>query len=190
MTEVKELEHVLEVLKKYDLPVSPILEYAINEKIEQLSLQENSYDEGCLDEVVSEVHESNESLDMNAVTTSDNDVSQEVCEMKRVGKVKKASILRVIRADGTIIQKEKAAYTLCQTIKEIGPERVYELHIPLDGMYLVTIGGNPNYPTAQHDVGNGYFVNVHSNNNSKKRHLEKIFKSFNLKWKVEIGEVE
>ena len=38
MTDVEELKHVLEVLNKFDLPVSPILEYAIKEKLEQFSL--------------------------------------------------------------------------------------------------------------------------------------------------------
>ena len=32
MTDKEELEHVLDVLKKYNLPISPILEYAIEEK--------------------------------------------------------------------------------------------------------------------------------------------------------------
>ena len=35
MTDAEELKHVLEVLKKFDLPISPILEYAIKEKIEE-----------------------------------------------------------------------------------------------------------------------------------------------------------
>lgn len=37
MTDIEELKHVLEILNRFDLPVSPILEYAIKEKIEQLS---------------------------------------------------------------------------------------------------------------------------------------------------------
>ena len=58
----------------------------------------------------------------------------------------------------------------------------------MDGMYLVTIGGNPLYPTAQHEVGNGYFVNVHSNTITKKRQLDRIFSAYNLGWKAEIVE--
>lgn len=170
MTGVEELKHVLEVLKKFDLPISPILEYAIKEKIEQLS----SNDDGSIVVPVAEVQE--------------DDGMIEVSVKQEMGTKKKPSVLRIIRADGTIIECEKAANTLCQAIKEIGVEKVYSLKIPIDSMHLVTIGGNPKYPTAQHALGNGYFVNVHSNTITKKRQLEIIFKACNLCWKAEIVE--
>ena len=170
MTDVEELKHVLEVLNKFDLPVSPILEYAIKEKIEQLS----SDDESTVVMPVVEVQENDGMLEVSVKTTA--------------GTKKKPSVLRIIRTDGTIIECEKAAAAFCQAIKEVGVEKVYSLKIPMDNMHLVTIGGNPQYPTAQHKVGNGYFVNVHSNTFTKKRQLERIFKAFNLSWKVEIVE--
>ena len=170
MTDVEELKHVLEVLNKFDLPVSPILEYAIKEKIEQLS----SDDESTVVMPVVEVQENDGMLEVSVKTTA--------------GTKKKPSVLRIIRTDGTIIECEKAAAAFCQAIKEVGVEKVYSLKIPMDNMHLVTIGGNPQYPTAQHNVGNGYFVNVHSNTFTKKRQLERIFKAFNLSWKVEILE--
>lgn len=37
MTELDELHLALSILRKYDMPISPILEYAINEKIEEYS---------------------------------------------------------------------------------------------------------------------------------------------------------
>ena len=170
MTDVEELKHVLEVLNKFDLPVSPILEYAIKEKIEQLS----SDDESTVVMPVVEVQENDGMLEVSVKTTA--------------GTKKKPSVLRIIRTDGTIIECEKAAAAFCQAIKEVGVEKVYSLKIPMDNMHLVTIGGNPQSPTAQHNVGNGYFVNVHSNTFTKKRQLERIFKAFNLSWKVEIVE--
>ena len=170
MTDVEELKHVLEVLNKFDIPVSPILEYAIKEKIEQLS----SDDESTVIMPVVEVQENDGMLEVSVKTTA--------------GTKKKPSVLRIIRTDGTIIECEKAAAAFCQAIKEVGVEKVYSLKIPMDNMHLVTIGGNPQYPTAQHNVGNGYFVNVHSNTFTKKRQLERIFKAFNLSWKVEIVE--
>lgn len=170
MTDVEELKHVLEVLNKFDLPVSPILEYAIKEKIEQLS----SDDESTVVMPVVEVQENDGMLEVSVKTTA--------------GTKKKPSVLRIIRTDGTIIECEKAAAAFCQAIKEVGVEKVYSLKIPMDNMHLDTIGGNPQYPTAQHNVGNGYFVNVHSNTFTKKRQLERIFKAFNLSWKVEIVE--
>lgn len=170
MADIEELKHVLEVLNKFDLPVSPILEYAIKEKIVQLS----SDDESPVVMPVVEVQENSGMLEVSVKATT--------------GTKKKPSVLRIIRADGTIIECEKAATAFCQAIKEVGVENVYSLKIPMDSMHLVTIGGNPQYPTAQHDVGNGYFVNVHSNTITKKRQLERIFKAFNLSWKVEIVE--
>lgn len=170
MTAAEELQHVLEVLNKFDLPVSPILEYAIKEKIEQLS----SEDESPVVEPAVEVQEKDGLLEVSVKLSS--------------GTKKKPSGLRIVRGDGSIIECEKAANTLCQAIKEIGVEKVFSLNIPMDGMHLVTIGGNPQYPTAQHEVGNGYFVNVHSNTITKKRQLERIFNAYSLDWKVEIVE--
>ena len=170
MTDVEELNHALEVLNKFDLPVSPILEYAIKEKIEQLSSDGENL------------------VVMPIVGVQENDDMHKVSVKPTVGIKKKPSVLRIVRADGTIIECEKAATAFCQAIKEVGVENVYSLKIPMDSMHLVTIGGNPHYPTAQHDLGNDYFVNVHSNTITKKRQLERIFKAFNLSWKVEIVE--
>jgi hypothetical protein len=92
----------------------------------------------------------------------------------------------VTRPDGSIIQEEKAANTLCQVIKEVGPEKVYNLHIPLDGNNLVIKGENPDKHSGIHYIGDNYYVNTHSNTISKKRQLERIFQALNLGWKVDI----
>lgn len=170
MTDAEELKHVLEVLKKFDLPISPILEYAIKEKIEELS--PNS--EGNVTVPVVEKYAKERIINVSSIS--------------EVSTKKKPSVLRVVRSNGSVIECAKAADTLCQSIKEIGVERVYALKIPMDGMHLVTIGGNPQYPSAQHDVGDGYFVNVHSNTSTKKRQLERIFQALDLNWSVEITE--
>ena len=170
MNEIKELHQIIELLRKYNLPVSPILEYAINEKIEQLSFLDES-------PVIKSVFETQE---------KDFLIGASVKTSTRTKK--KPSVLKVVRANGTIIVSEKSADTFCQVIKEIGVEKIYSLKIPMDSMLLVTKGGNPHYPTAQHDIGTGFFVNTHSNTVTKKRQLERIFKACNLKWKVEITE--
>ena len=41
MNELEELQSIMKLLKKYELPISPILEYAIEEKIDQISLKED-----------------------------------------------------------------------------------------------------------------------------------------------------
>ena len=170
MSKLDDLHTLQRLLKEFEFPVSPILEYAIKEKEEQLSSDDES------------------PVVMHAVEDQENDGMIEVSIKPTAGTKKKPSVLRIIRTDGTIIECEKAATAFCQVIKEVGAEKVYSLKIPMDCMYLVTIGGNPQYPTAQHDVGDGYFVNVHSNSITKKRQLERIFKAFNLSWKVEIVE--
>ena len=170
MTDIEELKHVIEVLNKYNLPISPILEYAIKEKMEQLL----SNDDGSVEIPVFEAIEKDGLIAMPARPI--------------VGTKKKSSILRIVRANGTVIECKKVANAFCQAIKEVGVEKVYLLKIPMDGMHLVTIGGNPQYPSAQHDMGGGYFVNVHSNTKTKKRQLERIFSALNLNWKVEVNE--
>lgn len=171
MTDAEDLKYVLEVLKKFDLPISPILEYAIKEKIEELSPNGERH---VSVPVVAEVNAEEGLVGFSSI--------------KAVNAKKKPSTLRVIRANGTAIECVKAADTLCQSIQEIGVAKVYALKIPMDGMHLVTIGGNPQYPTAQHDMGGGYFVNVHSNTKTKKRQLERIFSALSLNWKVEVNE--
>ena len=168
MSKLEDLHTLVKLLKKYEFPVSPILEYAINEQIEQLS----SNNENPVLTPTIEVLERKDELSIKLITKSK----------------KRPSVLRIVRSDGTKIEYEKAAKTFCQAIREVGIEKIFLLKIPMDGMYLINIGGNPKYPTAQYDVGNGYFVNVHSNTATKKRQLERIFKAFELDWLVEIVE--
>ena len=169
MSKLDDLHTLQRLLKEFEFPVSPILEYAIKEKIDQLSSDDDSQ------------------INMPIMDVQENHGMMEVSVEAPVRINKKATKICVIRADGTTIVSEKAASTFCLVIKEIGVEKVYALKIPMDGMYLVTIGGNPQYPSAQHDVGGGYFVNVHSNTKTKKRQLERIFSALNLNWKVEVN---
>lgn len=171
MSKIEDLHTLVRLLKEFEFPVSPILEYAIKEKIGELSV-------GCNNQV--EV--------LSVQEEQPKETSATTHEMTLTNTKKKPSTLRIIRADDSIIESETAAATLCKAIQEIGVKEVYDLKIPMDGMHLVTMGGNPQYPTAQHDVGNGYFVNAHSNTATKKRQLEKIITACNLRWKVEIVE--
>ena len=152
MSKLDDLHTLQRLLKEFEFPVSPILEYAIKEKIDQLSSDDDSQ------------------INMPIMDVQENHGMMEVSVEAPVRIKKKATKICVILV-----------------IKEIGVEKVYALKIPMDGMYLVTIGGNPQYPSAQHDVGGGYFVNVHSNTKTKKRQLERIFSALNLNWKVEVN---
>lgn len=101
-------------------------------------------------------------------------------------KKKQSTSLIVYREDNSAIEEASSALTLCETIKEIGAEKVYNLFIPLDGMYLVMKTKNSDVRCDMHYLGDGYYVNTHSNTMSKKRHLERIFRKLNLSWRVEI----
>lgn len=165
MNKIDDLNTLVRLLKEFEFPVSPILEFAIKEKYEALG-------NGAMpSERLSDIANNSET------NTSKNIYIREK---------KKPSSIRVIKSDGSIIECTTAGLTLCEVIKEIGAKKVYDMKLPMDGMFLVTIGGNPQYPTAQHNIEDDYFVNVHSNNKTKKRQLEKIFTLLNLSWKVEI----
>lgn len=170
MNEIEELQSIVKLLKKYELPISPILEYAIEERISQISSNEET-------KLPPSTH---------VVQESDNFIKAD--EYAKACTKKKPLTLRIIRSDGTVLEGVKSSDTFCQAIKEIGVERVYALKIPHDSMWVVTVGRNPKYSFGQYEVGNGYYVNTHSNTGQKKRHLEKIFKAFGLDWKVEILE--
>lgn len=91
-----------------------------------------------------------------------------------------ASVLIVSFPDGTIIQRNKAAETLAQTINRIGPERVADLHIPADGGYLVSREGSHTYPESNYPLDDGFVLITHSSTNAKMDKLKKVSKKLNL----------
>ena len=161
----------MRLLKEFDLPVSPILEYAIKERLDECA-------EGNIKEipVTSVPAPIDGELRVNSI--------KYVSEAAR--KNRKRTILRVTRKDGSIIEDRKATVTLAITIKELGVEKVRALNLSLDGMNLILLGENTLYPSQQYDLGSGYYLNTHSSTERKKYHLEKIFKALQPGWKVEI----
>ena len=168
MNDYEKLQQAVEILRKYNLPISPILEYSISEKLQELSSQVAT--SSCKSEGVDDTESP-----INAYQPIQSDKY-----FLRTG-------LRVIRSDGSVIQEERAASTLCQVIKEVGAEKVYNLFIPLDGMYLVMRTKGPNKRCDWHHIADGYYVNTHSNTLSKKRQIERIFSALHLPWRVEIA---
>ena len=167
MTDYEKLQQAVEILKKFNLPISPILEYSINEKLQELSYQV---------ETSSDIHE----VFVDPISYA------EPIQSDKNNTKKAPTRLRVTRPNGSIIQEEKAANTLCQVIKEIGEEKVYNLFIRLDGNYLVTKSKNIDARSDMHYLGDDYYVNTHSNTMAKKRQLERIFSALQLSWEVEI----
>ena len=173
MGNLEDLHTLSRLLAEFELPVSPILQYAIKCKEEELS---DAQTNDLVNETIPEI-----------IKPQKLKVSLGIAGTIKQTK-KTPSHLRIYRTDGTIIEETKSAATMVKAIKEIGPDIIYDMKIPMDTMHLVTIGGNPLYPSAQHDVGNGFFVNVHSNTQTKKRQLERIFKKLELNWRVEVIE--
>lgn len=202
MSKLEDIYTLERLLKEYNLPVSTILNHAIKQRIEEFS----SYDVSADGMPQNEVKEENDFTDVKAqskesvgacepVKSTDSEITkdseiQTKTDQTLGKKTTKGSriFIQVTRPDKSVIRCKNAAATLAQTIKEIGAENVASVNISVDGMNLVNLGGNPLYPSAQYDVGNGFFVNTHSNTEAKARYLRQIFKTLNLDWKVEILE--
>ena len=193
MTRNEELTLLLEIMRKYDLPVSPILEFAIRSKID-----DSSGDDLIIPEVGSmkydtDLVQSSEIASMarpfqhsNVMLEGKTETDYRTRVSDTTRKNRKKTILRVTRPDGSMIEDSKATVTLAITIQEIGVERVRNLNLSLDGMNLILIGENTLYPSQQYYLGDGYYLNTHSSTDRKKYHLEKMFKALGLDWKVEI----
>lgn len=82
--------------------------------------------------------------------------------------------LKVAFPDGMEIFEPQASVTLAKAIEVIGPERVEPLQI--QGL----ISRNPHEFKASQTVGDSYYVNTHSNTNTKRKHLEEISRLLDL----------
>lgn len=193
MTRNEELTLLLEIMRKYDLPVSPILEFAIRSKMDDSSgddliIPEVSSMESDIGLVqsseISHIEKPFQYSNVMLEEKTETDYRTRVSDTTR--KNRKKTILRVTRPDGSMIEDSKATVTLAITIQEIGVERVRNLNLSLDGMNLILIGENTLYPSQQYYLGDGYYLNTHSSTDRKKYHLEKMFKALGLDWKVEI----
>ena len=169
--------------------VEPLVKEMMGDFLLEVSYsKDNGLNVQCLNSILNEASENNRRRRKITKVIEENEapLSKEIPARVLNAEKKQASTLRVYREDNTIIEEASSALTLCETIKEIGPEKVYNLFIPLDGMYLVSKVKNTNARSDMHYVGDGYYVNTHSNNKTKKRHLERIFHELDLRWKVEI----
>lgn len=193
MTKNEELNLLLEIMRKYDLPVSPILEFAIRSKMDDSSsddviIPEVSSMRSDIDSVqaseISTIEMPFQHSNVMLVEKTETDYRTRMSNTTR--KNRKKTSLRVTRPDGSIIEDSKATVTLAMTIQEIGVERVRSLNLSLDGMNLILIGENTLYPSQQYYLGDGYYLNTHSSTDRKKYHLEKMFKALGIDWKVEI----
>ncbi|MBQ6275501.1 MAG: hypothetical protein IJK62_02190 [Bacteroidales bacterium] len=165
MNTLQDLDTLVRLLKEFKLPISPILEYEINQKRDAL-----------LKAVT---------IEETVINSEEGIVPSKPIE-ENVPKVKKT--LKVVTGEGEDIVGEDATKIFVQAIREIGVEKVFRLKLPIDGLYLITEGRNPKYKSQQADLGNNYYLNTHSNTNTKYRQLKKIIKLLYLDWRVELIE--
>lgn len=93
-------------------------------------------------------------------------------------KRKSASEMSVAFPDGTVIAEKKAVDTLFAVVKKIGVSevrKVVEEHkLKFCRVPVVSNRRDEKYGRSQRDLGNGWLLNTHSNNNMKKDFIEKI----------------
>lgn len=100
--------------------------------------------------------------------------------------------LKVVLSNGQIIQEPKANDTLCKAVRYAfdlhGSSKVLEImrnnNIVCDGECLLKKGRHNKYPGQSHPIGNGYYVNCHMNNGTKKDKLVRLGNALGLHWKV------
>lgn len=100
------------------------------------------------------------------------DPDEEILPMQLSKRMKEA--LAVTFPDGEEIFEPQASVTLGRAIEKIGPERIMPLQIP------ALISRNPGDFKAYQTLDDGYYVNTHSNTDTKRRHLEEISRQLGL----------
>lgn len=103
--------------------------------------------------------------------------------------------LKVILSKGQIIQESTAGETLCKAVKHavdlFGSSKVLEVmrnnNIVCDGECLLKKGRHNKYPGQSHPIGNGYYVNVHMNNSTKRDKLLRLGDALGIHWTVSIA---
>ena len=102
--------------------------------------------------------------------------------------------LKVVLAKGQIIQGFTAKETLCEAVKYavelFGTSKVLETmrnnNIICDGECLLKKGRHNKYPGQSHPIGNGYYVNGHMNNDTKRDKLLRLGNALGLHWTVSV----
>jgi len=133
-------------------------------------------------------HSINEELELDfsaEVSPSKDQKAPETRERTRTVIQDEFCDLAVIRPDGSRIERKMASDVLIDTIREIGARKVATLNLQ-NGSFLTL--GKPHWKDEGqlHDVGEGYYVDTHSNTPRKANALQEIFSKLNMPgWIVE-----
>lgn len=88
--------------------------------------------------------------------------------------------------NGEILQMSKAGDTLTEFIRRVGYQKVRALGISIYRMNLVSNTIDKKHEANQHQVASGWFVNTHSNGETKVRQIQRISDALHLGIKVEL----
>ena len=94
--------------------------------------------------------------------------------------------LCIYRKDGSILQEQDAATTFTSAIVEAGLVKVRELNLKHCRINIVSTTKDKKYGRAQREAAPGLYVLTHSSTKEKKKMLDKINKSLNMGWTIEI----
>lgn len=163
MGRIEDLYTLVRLLKEFDLPVSPILEYAIKEKMDSLG------------------------------GTFANHESLQCAETTQVDSMNFKKGLRVEFPDGTVICEMYASETLKHAINKIGPHMVEILCFSEEVLRPCDIDlvskektTDKRYVSSLHTLDHGYYLFTKTSTNAKKRQLEVISRALSLNLKVDI----
>lgn len=106
------------------------------------------------------------------------DPEDDILQSTHLKRMKEA--LEVHFPDGIVIFEPRASLTLGKAIEKIGPERIEPLQIQS------LISRNPDEFKAYQAIGDGYYVNTHSNTETKRKHLEDISRILDLVLTVKV----
>lgn len=170
MTSRQELKLILELIRKYSLPLSPILEYAINEKLEEFSEDKDNDKSDYVNE------------DTSALEPCEDDSPKQ-----SLGNHSSRYIIKVTYPDGRVFCNKQVWKTLVDVVKYARPERVRQLQITCMGDNLVSpkLNDNPIYRSSQKSIGDGLYVCAYSSTDVKFNHINRINKALHLGLKVE-----
>ena len=109
------------------------------------------------------------------------------------GKIERApaSNMTVIFQDGTVIAESTAANTLLKVVKKIGVTRVRKVvedyNLVFCKVPVISNRRDAKYGDRQKDLGDGWLLMTHSNNEMKKNFIEKVSSILGLGTKVIIS---
>ena len=94
--------------------------------------------------------------------------------------------LKIIFADGTVIQERNAAETFVAFVRKVGVERVRSLGLKQCKIPLVSNTIDKKYGDKQKPLRNEWYLMTNTSTQSKLKDIEAIAKAFDIKVKVDV----